>query len=185
MRLAEPHTQQRLRQTQVKHQPMTHHSLYGLHIFSTADHFYDVTPLLTAVQDLGRRHVGYDLSEESYNKVGESLRWTHIKGFGEDITKDVNAAWVETYTTINKVLIEAGREMAAPFAAYNDMLERRTCKIDTLDLWFAQAATPSIMISGVRTRASPQVTVFSCCTGGDLREKVSRSGRTVPIRNRM
>lgn len=73
----------------------------------------NLSAILTAVQDLGRRHVAYGVPEESYHTVGEALLWTLDKGLGEDFTEEVKDAWVETYTTISNVMLEAGREVAA------------------------------------------------------------------------
>ena len=73
----------------------------------------NLSAILSAVQDLGRRHVAYGVPEESYNTVGEALIWTLGQGLGDDFTEEVKEAWIETYTTISNVMLEAGREVAA------------------------------------------------------------------------
>ena len=42
-------------------------------------------PLLGAVEDLGRRHVGYGVTEAHYDTVGSALIWTLGKGLGEQL----------------------------------------------------------------------------------------------------
>lgn len=66
--------------------------------------------ILPAVQDLGRRHVQYGVPDQSYETVGEALIWTLGQGLGEDFTNDVKDAWVITYTTISKVMLDASAE---------------------------------------------------------------------------
>lgn len=56
--------------------------------------------VLPAVQELGRRHVGYGVKPEHYALVGGALLWTLEKGLGPDFTPEVKAAWTETYTTL-------------------------------------------------------------------------------------
>ncbi len=68
--------------------------------------------ILPAVQDLGRRHIGYDVTPEHYDIVGEALIFTLGKGLGDDFTEELKAAWVETYGTLASVMIEAQKEAA-------------------------------------------------------------------------
>ena len=56
--------------------------------------------VLPAVQELGRRHVGYGVKPEHYALVGGALLWTLEKGLGPDFTPEMKAAWTETYTTL-------------------------------------------------------------------------------------
>ena len=56
--------------------------------------------VLPAVQELGRRHVGYGVKPEHYALVGGALLWTLDKGLGPDFTPEVKAAWTETYTPL-------------------------------------------------------------------------------------
>lgn len=53
--------------------------------------------LVPAVQDLGRRHVGYGVKDEHYATVATALVWTLEQGLGAAFTPDVKAAWVKTY----------------------------------------------------------------------------------------
>ncbi len=60
----------------------------------------DLEKLLPAVQDLGRRHVGYGVRKRDYDTVGAALIWTLEKGLGEAFTDEVKQAWLETYTAL-------------------------------------------------------------------------------------
>jgi hemoglobin-like flavoprotein len=60
----------------------------------------NLAPLLAAVEDLGRRHVVYGVTEAHYDTVGSALLWTLGKGLGEQFTQPVEAAWIEAYTTL-------------------------------------------------------------------------------------
>lgn len=69
--------------------------------------------ILPAVQDLGRRHNGYDVTPEHYDYVGEALIYALGQGLGDDFTDEVKAAWIETYGTLAAVMIEAQEKAAA------------------------------------------------------------------------
>lgn len=53
--------------------------------------------LVPAVQDLGRRHVGYGVQDRHYDTVGAALLWTLEKGLAEDFTPRVKEAWTVVY----------------------------------------------------------------------------------------
>lgn len=63
--------------------------------------------LVPAVQDLGKRHVGYGVQDEHYDTVGTALLWTLEQGLGDDFTPDVKEAWTQTYVTLATVMKEA------------------------------------------------------------------------------
>jgi hemoglobin-like flavoprotein len=67
----------------------------------------NLAPLLGAVEDLGRRHVGYGVTDAHYDTVGSALLWTLGKGLGEQFTPPVEAAWIEAYTTLASVMKQA------------------------------------------------------------------------------
>ena len=69
--------------------------------------------ILPALQELGRKHVGYGVPESSYATVGEALLWTLEQGLGDAFTEDVKAAWTETYVTLSTVMIDAAKEVEA------------------------------------------------------------------------
>ena len=64
-------------------------------------------PILGAVEDMGRRHVAYGVTEAHYDTVGSALIWTLAKGLGEQFTPPVKDAWVETYTTLATAMKQA------------------------------------------------------------------------------
>ena len=68
--------------------------------------------ILPAVQDLGARHNGYDVTPEHYDFVGQALIYALSQGLGDDFTDDVQAAWVETYGTLANVMIDAQKAAA-------------------------------------------------------------------------
>ncbi|MCB9497727.1 MAG: Globin domain protein, partial [Fibrobacteria bacterium] len=53
--------------------------------------------ILKAVQELGRRHVGYGVQDAHYDTVGQALLWTLEQGLGADFTSEVRSAWAEVY----------------------------------------------------------------------------------------
>ncbi len=73
----------------------------------------DLESVVPAVQDLGRRHVGYGVKAKDYDTVGEALIWTLGAGLGDAFTDEVKEAWVLTYTTLAGVMKDAAEEVAA------------------------------------------------------------------------
>jgi len=67
----------------------------------------NLAPLLGAVEDMGRRHVGYGVTEAHYDTVGSALLWTLDKGLGDQFTPPVEAAWTEAYTTLASAMKQA------------------------------------------------------------------------------
>ncbi len=77
-------------------------------IINTAVNSLDnLGPILGAVEDMGRRHVAYGVTEAHYDTVGSALIWTLGKGLGEQFTPAVQAAWLETYTTLASAMKRA------------------------------------------------------------------------------
>lgn len=68
--------------------------------------------ILTAVEDLGRRHVGYGVEPTHYDTVGEALLWTLGQGLGDSFTDEVSEAWAEAYTALATVMITAAADSA-------------------------------------------------------------------------
>lgn len=56
--------------------------------------------LVPALQNLGKRHVGYGVEDHHYDTVGAALLWTLERGLGTDFTPEVRAAWSETYNVL-------------------------------------------------------------------------------------
>jgi len=77
-------------------------------IINTAVNSLDnLGPILGAVEDMGRRHVAYGVTEAHYDTVGSALIWTLSKGLGAQFTPAVEDAWVETYTTLATAMRQA------------------------------------------------------------------------------
>lgn len=68
--------------------------------------------IVGAVEDLGRKHVGYGVKPEHYNTVGEALLWTLEQGLGDAFTPDVKFAWTEVYGLLSGVMQNATAEVA-------------------------------------------------------------------------
>lgn len=71
--------------------------------------------LVPAVQELGRRHKGYDVQPGHYQTVGEALIWTLEQGLGAAFTPAVREAWGVAYITLSAVMIEAAEGSAAKY----------------------------------------------------------------------
>ena len=69
--------------------------------------------LVPAVEALGRRHVGYGVTDAHYATVGAALIWTLEQGLGAAFTPELRAAWVETYTILSSVMKNAANAKAA------------------------------------------------------------------------
>ena len=63
--------------------------------------------LVPVVQDLGRRHVGYGVTDAHYDTVGSALLWTLEKGLGSAFTPDMKDAWATVYGLLATVMREA------------------------------------------------------------------------------
>ena len=81
-------------------------------INTAVNNISDVEKIIPALQDLGKRHVDYGVTEEHYTTVANALLWTLEQGLGDAFTEEVKAAWTETYMTLAKVMIDAAKEAA-------------------------------------------------------------------------
>jgi hemoglobin-like flavoprotein len=79
---------------------------------TAVSNLHQVEKILPAVQDLGKRHAGYGVTDTHYKPVGEALIWTLDKGLGPTFTPEVKGAWVAAYTTLAGVMQAAAA--AAP-----------------------------------------------------------------------
>jgi len=77
-------------------------------------HLHEVEKIVPAVQQLGRTHVGYGVTDDQYDIVGEALIWTLGQGLGDEFTDEVKDSWVETYTLLATVMKDAAAEVSAP-----------------------------------------------------------------------
>ena len=71
--------------------------------------------LVPVVEQLGRRHAGYGVTDAHYDTVGSALLWTLDMGLGRAFTAEVKDAWATVYGLLATTMKEAARE--APKAA--------------------------------------------------------------------
>ena len=64
----------------------------------------DIVP---AVQQLGKRHVGYGVEDSHYDTVAAALLYTLGAGLGDAFTEEVKAAWTDVYMLLAGVMKEA------------------------------------------------------------------------------
>lgn len=69
--------------------------------------------IVPAVQDLGRRHVAYGVTDSHYDTVGTALIWTLEKGLGPVFTPACKEAWVSVYGVLAGTMKSAAAEAAA------------------------------------------------------------------------
>jgi len=65
--------------------------------------------IVPAVQELGKRHVKYNVKDEHYAVVGASLLWTLEKGLGDAFTADTKEAWTTVYGVLSSTMIDAAK----------------------------------------------------------------------------
>lgn len=67
----------------------------------------DLEKLVPVLEDLGKRHVDYEVKAEHYDTVGAALIQTLAAGLGEDFTPEVQKAWTDTYGVMAGVMKKA------------------------------------------------------------------------------
>lgn len=86
-----------------------------MQVLATAvTNLHQVEKVLPVVEELGRKHVAYGVTERHYEPVGAALLWTLEQGLGSDFSPLVKAAWTETYTTVAGVMTKAAASVTAP-----------------------------------------------------------------------
>ena len=68
---------------------------------------HQVDRIAAAIQDMGRRHVGYGVEPAHYDIIGQALLDTLARGLGDDFTPEVRQAWAETYDLIATTMKDA------------------------------------------------------------------------------
>jgi len=68
--------------------------------------------IVPAVQDLGRRHVGYGVKGYHYGAVGAALLWTLDKTLASEFTPEVKDAWATVYGVLARTMREAAARVA-------------------------------------------------------------------------
>ena len=69
--------------------------------------------LFTIVEELGRRHVSYGVTDAHYQIGGAAFIWTLEQGLGDAFTPEVRDAWVALYDAITWVMRHGARRVAA------------------------------------------------------------------------
>jgi hemoglobin-like flavoprotein len=70
--------------------------------------------LVPVLEDLGRRHIGYGVTDQHYDTVGAALLWTLEKGLGRAFTPEVKEAWAAVYGLLaNTMRNAAAKQLAA------------------------------------------------------------------------
>ena len=72
-----------------------------------------IEALVPAVEELGRRHVGYGVEESHYETVGAALLSTLESGLGDAFTPEVKEAWTTVYGVLSATMIIASKNVAA------------------------------------------------------------------------
>jgi len=68
--------------------------------------------IVPAVQELGRRHVGYGVKDEDYDTVGAALLWTLEQGLGSNFTPELGVGWATAYGVLADTMKAAAAEAA-------------------------------------------------------------------------
>jgi hemoglobin-like flavoprotein len=66
--------------------------------------------IVPAVQDLGRRHVGYGVEDRHYAVVGAALVWTLGHQLNNHFTAEVEQAWRTAYQVLSTTMKKAAAE---------------------------------------------------------------------------
>ncbi|WP_258105725.1 globin family protein [Marinoscillum sp. MHG1-6] len=69
----------------------------------------DLGSLVPVVQDLGKRHVGYGVTDEHYDTVAAALLYTLETGLGDNWNDEVKDAWVAVYTVLATTMKDAAK----------------------------------------------------------------------------
>ena len=76
----------------------------------------DMPTLVMTLEGLARRHVGYGVKDEHYDKVGEALLWTLEQGLGDAFTPQVRDAWTALYVAVAQIMRGAAKGKSAAAA---------------------------------------------------------------------
>jgi hemoglobin-like flavoprotein len=83
-------------------------------IATVVTNLHQVRTIMPAVQEMGKRHVGYGVPEKHYEPVGAALLWTLEQGLGPTFTPPVREAWTVTYLTVADVMKKAAAQAKLP-----------------------------------------------------------------------
>jgi hemoglobin-like flavoprotein len=69
--------------------------------------------LVPVVQDLGRKHSAYGVTDGHYDTVGKALLWTLQMGLGKAFTPETKEAWAAVYGLLATTMRDAARQALA------------------------------------------------------------------------
>ena len=77
---------------------------------------HQVEKIVPAMQDLGRCHAGYGVTDAHYAPVGEALIWTLDQGLGEAFRPETRKAWLRVYQLVSQTMLlgSAALDMGTP-----------------------------------------------------------------------
>lgn len=75
----------------------------------------DPATLKTMLEDLGRRHAGYGVTETHYAEVGAALLWMLEKVLGPAFTPQVREAWATLYGTVAETMKSGAKSGTTAF----------------------------------------------------------------------
>jgi len=73
----------------------------------------NLAEIVPAVQDLGKRHVGYGVKDKDYDTVAGALLWTLGAGLGDAFTAEVKEAWTAAYMILAGAMKDAAATVQA------------------------------------------------------------------------
>jgi len=74
---------------------------------TVVDDLHQIDKVLPAAKALGKRHAGYGVKDEHYDKVGEALIWAIEQKLPGEFPAETREAWEAAYGTLADVLKEA------------------------------------------------------------------------------
>ncbi len=75
---------------------------------------HDIGRLIGAIQDSGKRHADYGVTDADYDKAAGALLWTLEQGLKEDFTPTAREAWVSIYSTLADVMKSGAKVASLP-----------------------------------------------------------------------
>ena len=70
----------------------------------------NLAPLVPVLENLGRSHVRYGVTDKHYDSVGAALLWTLEQGLKDVWTPAVKDAWTAAYGAVAGVMLGAARQ---------------------------------------------------------------------------
>ena len=71
----------------------------------------DMDTLVTALKDLGGKHVAYGVVEEHYPIVGQALLTTLATALGDAFTTEVKEAWTSVFGVITEQMLQGAKDV--------------------------------------------------------------------------